>query len=132
MVKTHLRLFKHGAVAVEELVRGYQLGLDQAAGQDGRRCPPSCADGHLPKPRLERETPFAAHYLVHGCGEYVLCRGCEIVGGCWYPSLGALPQCDLNPVGLGGWRDRNGNRGPRFAVNVGALCLREAGASQPT
>ncbi len=80
VVRTDLRLHKYGAVAVEELERSQDLALHQAAHQDCRRRPPSCADGHLPEPCLQRDEPVAAHYLVHGCGvgparRNLLCRG---------------------------------------------------------
>ena len=61
----YLSTVEDGAVAVEELEGIHQLALHQGAGEHRSCRPPSCANGHLPEPLLERESAAFSHHLIH-------------------------------------------------------------------
>lgn len=64
---SYLSIFKYRTVTVEELEGVDDLALHEGAGENCGGGPPSCADGHLPEPLLEREAAAFSHHSVHDC-----------------------------------------------------------------
>ena len=68
--RTYLAFVKHRTVAVEQLERREDMTLYQDSRHHGRRCPPSCAYGHLEEPLFQgqltqRSIAAAAQHRSH-------------------------------------------------------------------
>ena len=61
---TNLRFNKDSTEAVKKLKRGDHVALNQSTCKNCCHCPPPRANRHLPKPRLEGQSP-TVHDLIH-------------------------------------------------------------------